>query len=1278
MPLSLSEPPFELQLLGRFDVRYRGHSVAGMSYNKMRALLAYLAMTPGQDHSREALAGLLWASNDLATARGNLRRTLADLRRVLEIPTGMVIFAVTKNSIRFVAEPVADVWTFMGRQPVDCASGAADIAGEESAIALYRGEFLAGLSLPDSPDFEDWLQIQREAMHRRALALLERTANYYEQRRDYRKALPFALRHSELEPWSEEAHRRVMRLYALNEQGSAAIDQYQACCRLLKKELGALPDEETRQLADSIRQGEFRPSAAGSLVVPALPGMAPATAERRQVTVLYCELSLAAIDDPDEAVSLLRTPQARCVGLIRQFAGHVVQAHGGGLLAYFGYPQANEYAARRAVQVALAMVQERSEGLDIRVGIHTGLIVADDFSAMPDSSGRSTRLAIALRQQAADGEVMISQATHDIVAGYFACANLGTPAISGFPGVRVFKALQESGARTRLDAVRPLTPLAGRQQELALLLDAWAEAAQSRGQVVFLQGDAGIGKSRLVLTLIEHLASQPHAVRELRCFPEFSHSPYHPVIAMLEALFAFGADDTPADRFAKLVAYLQRHVPTLVDTAVPLLGLLLSLPIDAGYPLLQTSPKRQKEQINAVLLDILQALARQQPVLLIVEDLHWSDPSLLALLPLIVKQLADSAVLIVLTARPEFTVPWIDDVDRVLHLAPLAGADLAAMLNALPRHIPGEYRQHIIARADGVPLFIEEVSKIVGQTDLDGVPNTLQDLLAARFDLLGAAKSTAQLAATLGREFDLEHLKRISPSDPAILAAHLQAIQEAGLILPTQQATLQFKHALIQAAAYQSQTKADRQAAHRRIADVLRRDYPDIVTANPELLAQHLADGGDTLAAIDYWVKAGQRAALHSANVEAVSHFQAALQLVATLPAGLPRDRLEFTLQVGLCPVLYAAKGYGAIEAAAANARIVELSGRVDDSPELFQAKWVLAISSIASVGSRGMPDAARQLLKMAGDDPLLHLSAHFLATNASFWLGEFAASCSHGEQVIRLADATQQSALLAHFGTDLVVFSGAYYLSALTFLGYPEQANRHCQDMLQRARASGHPHTLAQALSWAAVFYRWTRQPELAATAAAEAIELSCQHDFLLWLACGEMTYGWALMRQGQVDYGITQARASIAGMRLALGGIAVVFLTSLAEGYIHLGRHADALLLLEESLAAADSTGDGHYLAEVYRLKGCCLLALAPGQSGPAEAAWLQALSISRQQQARLFELRASVDLARLWQAQGRAAAAQPLLRDIYEWFSEGLTLPDLQEAAALLANLQRESTD
>lgn len=977
-----------LTLLGGWQMALVARQPAEPDYEKGRALLAYLGLER-QLHSREKLSELLWPGS--VAGRANLRQILSNLRQVMGDNAAEPFLLVKRDSLRINPQGRLhiDAVAFGAALPTCAATGTctdrACLEQMAQVAALYCGEFMAGFSLPDCPEFEDWLQIQREALHRRALALLEQLANSFEQLDDCHRALQFALRYLELSPWDEAACRRVMRLYALNGQYSAALAQFDTCCRLLKQELGVLPSEETRQLAERVRQGQWRQRHPKRPPAPP-PALARAHVERRQVTVLYCELSLTGVDDPDEAMELLERPQARCVDHIGQFSGHIVKTHDGGLLAYFGYPQAHEDAARHAVQAALALVGESQPGLDIRAGVHTGLILSGADLSVPDPVGKTSRLAIQTRLAADRQGVAISGATQRIVSGYFDCTRLDAPALSGQePALELFRVHGESGALTRLEAATRLSPLAGRHAEMTQLMALWAQAAQGQPQAVLIQGEAGMGKSRLLHTLKEQLAHTPHAVRELRCFPQFSQSPFRPLIMMFEAVFGLLHSDTPEEKFAKLVRHLAGYQAATRQHDIALLARLLTLPLAAPFQPPNLSAQAAKQRSRDMVLELLQALADSQPTLLIVEDLHWIDPSTLELLSWNMQHPTPAAVLTVFTARPEFVPPWENALNTTLTLGGLATADMAAIVNAVGHGLATATVQQIVQRADGVPLFAEEMAKMALHTQQISIPSTLQDLLMARMDKLGAAKHTAERAATLGREFDLHLLRKISPEAPGVLTKNLSDLRSAGLILHVSGARSQFKHALIQEAAYQSLSRAERQAIHRRVAQALQSDFPEVTSTHPELLAQHFSSAGDTYPSIIWWIKAGQRAAQHSANTEAIGHFHAALQLLRTLPSDPARDHTEHQLLLSLCPVQYATRGYGCDEARQHSARIAELSAQMQGHPKQFQAQWAQMVSTIASSSSRGMPEAAMALLALAGADPLKQMAAHTLAALASF-----------------------------------------------------------------------------------------------------------------------------------------------------------------------------------------------------------------------------------------------------------------------------------------------------
>lgn len=1271
---------FSLRLLGNFELERDG-APCKLAYGKGRALLAYLAAEPGRVHSRESIAAMLWPDMAREAALTNLRLVLHDLRQTLNAagfaPPALLI---DRGAIRL--DPSSgmaiDSAEFLAPAPacpkMPCPAYCDPCLAQMEALAdRYRGEFMEGFSLPECPDFDEWLQIQRKALHLRAIVLLARLSGCHERAGAYAKALPFALRFLDLEPWNEDGMRRAMRLLALNGQRDSALTQYEENCLALKRELGVLPSAETLALAERIRRGELSPAVDRRLPAPAaVPPLA--AAERRQVTVLYCELAPIGAEGPDEAMALLGAPQARCNEIIRGYSGHLVQDHGGGLLAYFGYPQASENAARLAVHAALAVSRAAFPGVELRAGIHTGPVIGGGDSAMPDALGVTSGLAIHLCQMAGCGELVVSAATQHLVAGYFECMSLGCRQFFGISRpLEIFKIARESGATSRLEASAKLTPLVGRRNEIASLVAAWQDVRRGARRIVLLRGEAGIGKSRLVLTFSELIRDQHCIVREMRCFPEYSQSPFYPLIVMLEVLWGFVQDDTPEQRFAKLAGYIEAHYPAPAQDAVPLLARLLSLPCSANYREPGLSPREQKKRTLAMLLGLLHALAAQQPVLLIVEDMHWIDPSSLELLTLFVEKKETGPVFAVFTARPEFAPPWKKSGSEMLELAPLAADEVAEMVVSISGEIPAATVGRIVERADGIPLFAEEMAKVAAPGDRASIPATLQDLLEARLDSVGEAKRTAQFAAAIGREFGLDLLRRITPCSPAALARSLKALLDAGLILKVNKTTHQFKHALIQEAAYQSQTKADRQDAHRRIAQVLHRDFPGIAAAQPELLAQHFSSSGESRQAIEYWIKAGKLASQRSACQEAVGHFKSGLALIEALAFSPDRARMELDLQIGLGAAACAAQGYGSAEGAQAYARAMALCGQHESSPDAFCSVWGLWASASSRIGYPRALELAQQLLRMAGlsGDPVQSQQGHFAVADTLYWQGHFVVAREHLERARALYLPAHHTRHLARFGEDAGVTCGAYLSWVLWFLGFPVQAREAGMRAVALARQLGHPFSLAYALTFAAILHCRLRQPGEAQAVAEETLALASEHGFPLWHIGATIARGWALAMQNRRE-GIESLQQCVEAMREAMGGVTLAVMAPLADAYMALGLCDQALRVIDEAFTVGNAIGDHHVDAELHRLKGEALLGRKVASEAQAEACFRQALEISRKQQAKSLELRAAVSMARLLQKQGKRGAAGRLLEEAYPWFTEGFDTTDLQDALKLMDEL------
>ena len=687
---------------------------------------------------------------------------------------------------------------------------------------------------------------------------------------------------------------------------------------------------------------------------PAAPS--PPDAERRQLTVLFCDLAdstaLAGQLDPEDLREVVRAYQQTSAAVIQRFDGHIAQYLGDGLLVYFGYPQAHEDDAVRAVHAGLEIVeamhtlnvrleQERGLRLAVRLGIHTGLVVVGEMGGGERHGqlalGETPNLAARLQGLAALDTVVISTATLHLVQGYVVCQDLGVHPLKGVAApVTVYRVLWPNVAQSRLDVTgaRGFTPFVGREAEMALLLERWTQVKEGTGHVVLLHGEAGIGKSRLVQVLKDHTASEAHTRLECRCSPYYQNSALYPLIDLLHRAWRWQESETPAERLEKLEHVLGQYRLALEET-VPLLAALLSLPLpDGRYPLLTLTPQRQKPKTLEAILRLVLELAERQPVLFIVEDLHWIDPSTLEFLGLLLEQGPTVRLLTLLTSRPTFQSPWTGRAHVTpLPLTRLPAAQVEAMVARLTngKPLPAEVLHHVVANTDGVPLFVEELTKMLLEsgllTEADdryalagplpslAIPTTLHDSLMARLDRLATVKVVAQLGATLGRQFSYSLLQAVSPLDEPTLQHDLQQLVDTELLyrrgVPPQ-ATYLFKHALIQEAAYQSLLKSTRQQYHQRIAQVLAAQFPETIETQPELLAHHYTAAGLTEQAIPYWQQAGQRALQRSAHLEAIAHLTQGLALLMTLPETPARRQQELDLQVALGPALIAPKGHGA------------------------------------------------------------------------------------------------------------------------------------------------------------------------------------------------------------------------------------------------------------------------------------------------------------------------------------------------------------------------------
>jgi class 3 adenylate cyclase/predicted ATPase len=1032
-------------------------------------------------------------------------------------------------------------------------------------------------------------------------------------------------------------------------------------------------------------------------------------AERRQLTVLFCDLVdstvLASQLDPEEWRDVVRAYQTTCAEVVQRFDGHIAQYLGDGVLVYFGYPLAHEDDAQRGVRAGLGIVEAMAQlnarlekdkrmQLAVRMGIHTGLVVVGEMGGMGRQEqlalGETPNVAARLQGIAAPNWVVISAATHRLVQGYIGCQDLGLQTLKGVSApVHVYRVFGESGVQSRLElaSTRGLTPLVGRESEVALLLARWAQVKAGMGQVVLLSGEAGIGKSRLVQVLKDRLAGEPYRRLECRCSSYYQHSALYPVIELFQQALQWTREDAPPEKLRKLEGALRGYGVSLSEVG-PLLAALLALPLPERYPPLTLTPQRQKQQTLEAVLAVLLALAAQQPVLFIIEDLHWIDPSTLELLGLLIDQAATARIFTVLTYRPEFHPLWgVRSHMTALTLERLSRpqAETIAARVAGGKPLPAEVVRQVAAKTDGVPLFVEELTKMVLESglvrereesyELTGplpplaIPATLHDSLMARLDRLAAVKQVAQLGATIGRSFSYDLLRAVSSLDDTILQHALAQLVEAELVYQQgvcPHTTYLFKHALIQEAAYQSLLRSTRQQVHQRIAHVLETQFPEIVETQPELVAHHYTEAGRSEQAVGYWLRAGQHATERSAHVEAISHLSKGLEVLKTLPKTPERAQHELTLQLALGVPLMVTKGHAAPEAEHAYARARALCQQVGETPQLFRVLVGLWRFYLVRGALRTARELAEQLLTLTArvHDPL---------GVTCFYLGELTEARSHLEQAMARYALQKRRSDASRAVQDPGVAGLSYLAWTLWVLGYPDQALTRSQEALTLAQELAHPFSLAFALHFAAIFHQLRGEAHVTQQRAEGVIALSGEQGFPFFWSMGMILRGWALATQGQVAEGITQMHQGLTAHRATGAELnRPHHLAMLVEAYARGGQAEEGLRVLAEALAAAHETENRVYEAELSRVKGELLLVLSTEHEMKADACFRQALEIARRQQAKSWELRAALSFSRLWQRQGKRDAARQLLAEICSWFTEGFDTADLQEAKALLEAL------
>jgi class 3 adenylate cyclase/predicted ATPase len=1055
---------------------------------------------------------------------------------------------------------------------------------------------------------------------------------------------------------------------------------------------------------------------AGSAASPSAATRAPG-AERRQLTVMFCDIvgstALAQRLDPEDTREVIGIYQNAVTKEVARFQGHVAQFMGDGVLVYFGWPKGYEDDAERAVRAGLAIVAAVGKlstpakaPLRVRVGIATGTVVVGDLmgegSAQEEAVvGETPNLAARLQALAQPDSVIVAELTRKLLGGLFAFADLGNHDLKGFAGpVRAWRVVGESQTEGRFEALhgQQLTPLVGREHELGLLLERFERARGGEGQVVLLSGEAGIGKSRLVLALRERLDIKPQWILRYQGSPHQGNSALSPVISQLQRAAQITDDDPPGTRFDKLKRLLALSGTDVTSTA-PLVAELLSIRADGQYEPFDLTPQQRKARTFSALLAQVDGLAAQRPLLIVLEDAHWLDPTTLEFFGLVVERIRRLPVLLVVTFRPQFNSPWKSHAHVMqLTLTGLARTQTGEVVALITggKALPTAVLEQILVKTEGLPLFVEELTRTVLESglltdagdhyELSGplqplaIPATLSDSLMARLDRLASVRNVAQIGSVIGREFSHDLLLAVAGMDAAKLEAALAQLVEAELIFRRgmqPDVTYVFRHALVQDAAYGSLLRAQRHELHARVAHELETRSPELAETSPELLARHLTAAGFADRAIPYWQRAGVRAARRSAHLEAIAHFTEGLKLLATLTDDRTRASRELALLLDLGPVYGTFCGMASPQVAEAYSRARELARHVGTADQAYAATWGLWSSHQQRGFLREAGRLADEVLALAStlDDPdhLLLLQAHHAAWTTQFFQNDIQSCLEHTERGIALYDIDRHAGHSHRFGAhDPGMCARIIGANSLCLRGYPDKAVAQWLDAVALARRLARPREVG-CLFNGAMLHQYRREPD-EMTKRLDELEAACREQEISHFdASVAMLRGWVDVKRGMVEQGLVEFRRGLAiHDRSPIGLRKAYYAALLVEGYLRKGDVDSGLSQIEASLARAKDIGDHHWRPELLRLRGelFCLVR----NHKAAEKAFLEALACAREQNCRLLELRATMSLSRLWAVEGESDRAHGLLAPLYAEFTEGFDTADLKDAKSLLDQLSR----
>jgi len=1046
-------------------------------------------------------------------------------------------------------------------------------------------------------------------------------------------------------------------------------------------------------------------------------------AERRHLTVMFCDLvgstALSSELDPEDLREIITEYQGVCQKVVARYEGHIAQYLGDGILVYFGYPAAHENDAHRSVSSGLGILEavqqfnkriEKSNGIriSVRIGIHTGHVVIGDMGSTGQTQqlalGATPNIAARLQGLAEPDTLIISADTYALVKRFFLCEDKGEHQVKGIPTpIKVYRVIHENVARSRFEASQDVSDqvtLVGRDDEVDQLVGLWEDAKQSKSHVVLLSGEPGVGKSRVLQALMSHVAADSHAWLNIQqCSPYHKGTAFYPLAEVLEhVVLQLTGDESSTEKISRLEGFLLQYGFALQEM-VPLFASIMAVPLEGtAYQPTPFSVEQQKQRIIGAFITMCLELSSEHNLLLVFEDIQWIDPSSLDMITQLINQPPSLNILTILSFRPEFSPPWRMQPRIIpMSLSNLSRDAVKEIIVQISdgKRLPEELIEQIIQKTDGIPLFVEELTKMVlgsemirehhDHYELSGpisslsIPSTLHDSLVARLDRMSHTKEIAQIGAAIGREFSYELINITSNMQEEAMRECLNQLVEAELLLQRgvpPKATFKFRHVLIRDAAYQSLLKSQQQSIHQRIALSLTKHLPGLAENHPEVVAHHFEQAKMYSEAVVYWTKAGDKVRQHLAYDETLNYIERGLALIQQIKKEEDCSKLELNLLIIQAPVLMMTEGFASVRFFQASCRMKELAVQLGDDMSLFRAlRGVITYELFAGKADEAL-NYARDALTIAEslkvDDAIME--AHRLIGQTSIYVGELSLSLKSFDQSISLYEATDKDTMSRLIGADPEIFSLIQSSHVAWNLGYPDQAQERAKRALAKADELERSYSQALCLFLNSVVSTYCGYMKDTLHYSQSCIELSKEYGFTMFANEAKTFLGVGMVENGDTEAGFRMMHEAIeariqhnllSGIHLHVGALAAMCFKT---GDIDTGLQA-----VDRAIALREKSDDQYFLSEIYRLKGEFLAAKSKkDHNEEIEKCLVKSIKIAKKQKAKSLELRSAMSMARLRKSQGKFDESLELVTNVYNWFKEGLETHDLLEAKNLMETL------